>query len=94
MSFTLDFEENICSAATALLDVKAKGGALFILTGAGMSVQSGVPVFRSSDGSMSAGSCGLHITPQVYIIWGRFRFQICLSVCFAVSVTISTVIAY
>lgn len=53
-AFTLDFEENICSAATALLDVKAKGGALFILTGAGMSVQSGVPVFRSSDGSMSA----------------------------------------
>jgi len=53
-TFNLDFEETISAAAAALLDVKAKGGALFILTGAGMSVQSGVPVFRSSDGSMSA----------------------------------------
>ena len=29
------------------------GGGLLVMTGAGMSVQSGVPVFRNSDGSMS-----------------------------------------
>ena len=42
------------SAAALLNSVKHSGGSLLILTGAGMSVSSGVPVFRGSDGSMSA----------------------------------------
>ena len=42
------------SASDALIDVRNRDGALLILTGAGMSVQSGVPVFRNADGSMSA----------------------------------------
>jgi NAD-dependent SIR2 family protein deacetylase len=41
-------------AAALLNSVKHSGGSLLILTGAGMSVSSGVPVFRGSDGSMSA----------------------------------------
>eukprot|EP00729_Bicosta_minor_P005388 gene5388-4616_t len=49
----LAFEPNVGKAARALSKLKAGGGKLFILTGAGMSVQSGVPVFRMSDGSMS-----------------------------------------
>ena len=43
-----------CAAAARLLEsVKHDGGGLLILTGAGMSVKSGVPVFRGADGSMS-----------------------------------------
>lgn len=33
--------------------MKESGGGLIVLTGAGMSVCSGVPVFRNKDGSMS-----------------------------------------
>jgi NAD-dependent SIR2 family protein deacetylase len=40
-------------AARCLQSVKTAGGGLLVLTGAGMSVSSGVPVFRGSDGSMS-----------------------------------------
>jgi NAD-dependent SIR2 family protein deacetylase len=41
------------AAAECLREVKESGGSLLVLTGAGMSVTSGVPVFRGSDGSMS-----------------------------------------
>ena len=41
-------------ARRALERARASGGALLVLTGAGMSVCSGVPVFRGADGSMSA----------------------------------------
>ena len=34
-------------------EVKESGGSVLVLTGSGMSVTSGVPVFRGSDGSMS-----------------------------------------
>lgn len=40
-------------AAQFLKKVRNSGGKLLIMTGAGMSVQSGVPVFRNADGSMS-----------------------------------------
>ncbi|CAB9525289.1 NAD-dependent protein [Seminavis robusta] len=40
-------------AKEALENAKEKGAGLLILTGAGMSVSSGVPVFRNADGSMS-----------------------------------------
>jgi NAD-dependent SIR2 family protein deacetylase len=40
-------------AAQLLTAVKAANGGLLVLTGAGMSVKSGVPVFRGADGSMS-----------------------------------------
>ena len=50
----LDFDATLLAATAALQTVKANGGGLYILTGAGMSVQSGVPVFRNADGSMSA----------------------------------------
>lgn len=41
-------------ATRALVRAKEDGCALLILTGAGMSVASGVPVFRHADGTMSA----------------------------------------
>mmetsp|Transcript_56690 Transcript_56690/g.157881 ORF Transcript_56690/g.157881 Transcript_56690/m.157881 type:complete len:91 (+) Transcript_56690:72-344(+) len=44
---------NLAAAAAAIEKVRRNGGGLFIMTGAGMSVASGVPVFRGSDGSMS-----------------------------------------
>ncbi len=42
------------AAAACLQQVRDSGGHLLVLTGAGMSVSSGVPVFRGADGSMSA----------------------------------------
>eukprot|EP01043_Picozoa_sp_COSAG02_P031109 COSAG02_NODE_2015_length_10106_cov_9.031578_4_plen_258_part_00 len=42
------------AAAACLRQVRDSGGHLLVLTGAGMSVSSGVPVFRGADGSMSA----------------------------------------
>ena len=42
------------AAAACLRQVRDSGGRLLVLTGAGMSVSSGVPVFRGADGSMSA----------------------------------------
>ena len=39
--------------ATQMYNCILLGGGLIVMTGAGMSVQSGVPVFRNSDGSMS-----------------------------------------
>jgi NAD-dependent SIR2 family protein deacetylase len=45
--------QTIDGACKRLQQVQNSGGALLILTGAGMSVASGVPVFRNSDGSMS-----------------------------------------
>jgi len=44
---------SVTAAAAAIERVRHQGGGLFILTGAGMSVASGVPVFRGADGSMS-----------------------------------------
>ena len=41
------------AAAARLREVKEGGGKLHIFTGAGMSVMSGVPVFRHADGSMA-----------------------------------------
>lgn len=49
----LDLGENVAAAAAVLRAVRRSGGALAVLTGAGMSVQSGVPVFRAADGTMS-----------------------------------------
>jgi NAD-dependent SIR2 family protein deacetylase len=43
----------ITSACDTIEKVRAGGGGLMILTGAGMSVSSGVPVFRAADGTMS-----------------------------------------
>ena len=45
---------SVDAAAACLRQVRDSGGHLLVLTGAGMSVSSGVPVFRGSDGSMSA----------------------------------------
>ena len=45
---------SIRAAARALAQGREEGYGLLILTGAGMSTQSGVPVFRHADGSMSA----------------------------------------
>ena len=44
---------DVAGACAALRRVHAGGGGLFVLTGAGMSVSSGVPVFRAADGTMS-----------------------------------------
>ena len=49
----MDLTENTAAAAQRIREVRDAGGGLFIFTGAGMSVMSGVPVFRNSDGSMS-----------------------------------------
>lgn len=46
-------EINVTGACAALARAQASGGGLLVLTGAGMSVSSGVPVFRASDGTMS-----------------------------------------
>jgi len=46
-------KDSIQKALDALLRAKASGSGLLVLTGAGMSVASGVPVFRHADGSMS-----------------------------------------
>eukprot|EP01052_Picozoa_sp_SAG31_P016955 SAG31_NODE_1142_length_9696_cov_3.874232_9_plen_474_part_00 len=46
--------EAAAEAAACLREAKENGAGLAVLTGAGMSVSSGVPVFRSADGSMSA----------------------------------------
>lgn len=47
------FQTNVQAASERIREVKENGGGLLVLTGAGMSVASGVPVFRNSDGSMS-----------------------------------------
>jgi len=47
-------DATVAAAAALLRRTKESGGSLLVLTGAGMSVSSGVPVFRSADGSMSA----------------------------------------
>jgi NAD-dependent SIR2 family protein deacetylase len=47
-------QQNLERACAAITAVRNGGGGLLILTGAGMSVQSGVPVFRAADGTMSA----------------------------------------
>jgi len=44
---------DVAGACAALRCVRNQGGGLILLTGAGMSVCSGVPVFRGADGSMS-----------------------------------------
>lgn len=44
---------DFAAAAAYLRSVRDAGGRLHILSGAGMSVSSGVPVFRNSDGTMS-----------------------------------------
>jgi len=46
-------DNNIQQASSALLRAMESGCGLLILTGAGMSVASGVPTFRSADGTMS-----------------------------------------
>ena len=46
------------AAAAILKKVKESGGSLLVLTGAGMSVMSGVPVFRNSDGQTILGAIG------------------------------------
>jgi len=48
-----DLENNAKAAAQILSNVIQSGGRLLVLTGAGMSVSSGVPVFRAADGTMS-----------------------------------------
>lgn len=40
-------------ACKRIKTVRSSGGGLLVLSGAGMSVASGVPVFRSADGTMS-----------------------------------------
>lgn len=47
-------DDGISRAASALKQAKEDGCGLMVLTGAGMSVSSKVPVFRNADGSMSA----------------------------------------
>jgi NAD-dependent SIR2 family protein deacetylase len=44
----------IAQAREALENAREKGAGLLVLTGAGMSVSSGVPVFRNASGTMSA----------------------------------------
>lgn len=46
--------QTAAAAAAVLRKVKQAGGVLNVMTGAGMSVMSGVPVFRNADGTMSA----------------------------------------
>ena len=48
-----NIDPNIAAAAKLLAETQASGGKLLVMTGAGMSVMSGVPVFRGSDGTMS-----------------------------------------
>eukprot|EP00462_Mataza_sp_D1_P009824 CAMPEP_0175154736 /NCGR_PEP_ID=MMETSP0087-20121206/20538_1 /TAXON_ID=136419 /ORGANISM="Unknown Unknown, Strain D1" /LENGTH=322 /DNA_ID=CAMNT_0016441719 /DNA_START=5 /DNA_END=973 /DNA_ORIENTATION=+ len=48
------FESTLAEACNRIQEVQKIGGQLLILTGAGMSVSSGVPVFRNKDGSMSS----------------------------------------
>ena len=50
---TADLQTNAKGAARILSNVLQSGGRLLVLTGAGMSVSSGVPVFRAADGTMS-----------------------------------------
>lgn len=50
----VDFDLNLKAACRRIKEAREAGSGLLILTGAGMSVSSGVPVFRNSDGSMSA----------------------------------------
>mgnify|MGYP003385397864 FL=1 len=50
----IDFASNLQQACTILREAQKSGAGLLILSGAGLSVQSGVPVFRMADGSMSA----------------------------------------
>lgn len=45
--------EKISGVCDIITKVRENGGGLMILTGAGMSVSSGVPVFRAADGTMS-----------------------------------------
>ena len=52
-SSSADLENNVKAAAQILYNVIQSGGRLLVLTGAGMSVSSGVPVFRAADGTMS-----------------------------------------
>ena len=52
-SSSADLENNAKAAAQILSNVIQSGGRLLVLTGAGMSVSSGVPVFRAADGTMS-----------------------------------------
>lgn len=49
----IDFPSNLQSACQLLRDALESGAGLLILSGAGLSVQSGVPVFRMADGTMS-----------------------------------------
>ena len=55
---TLDWATNVAHASERIRAVKESGGGLMVLTGAGMSVSSGVPVFRSADGTMSPDFLG------------------------------------
>lgn len=50
----LNESDLFAQAANLIRQVKSSNGGLLICTGAGMSVLSGVPVFRQKDGSMSA----------------------------------------
>ena len=54
LDLDLDLETNAARACEHIRTVKESGGGLMIMSGAGMSVSSGVPVFRNKDGSMSA----------------------------------------
>lgn len=47
-------DETLQQACTAIAKARDQGAALIVYTGAGMSVLSGVPVFRGADGTMSA----------------------------------------
>lgn len=54
MTTQIDFPSNLEKGCKLLREAQESGGGLLILSGAGLSVQSGVPVFRMADGSMSA----------------------------------------
>lgn len=54
MTSVIDFSSNLKYACKILREAQRSGAGLMILSGAGLSVQSGVPVFRMADGSMSA----------------------------------------
>ena len=53
MASSINYDANLANACDLIRQAMREGAGLMILTGAGMSVQSGVPVFRNSDGSMS-----------------------------------------
>jgi len=62
-----DFDERI---ATILAHTRASHGPVVVLTGAGISAESGIPTFRGDEGYWTVGSTNYH--PQEMATWRAF----------------------